>query len=341
MKFRTAVLLLALCLLLSACGGAPAAAPQAPDGTAVKVPEGKEPSGGAETPPAPGSGGKSLPSLAEDEEPTVITCRVVDGAEDGNLLLAELDEGLYGGSGVYRLNLQNGGPRVTIMYGDRPAGKSQPMAVPVYLDGEPADASALEDGMAVDVAFNGFVAESFPAQFGEVYSVSAWTRGRGRSPMGTAYDLCGLYLQVLDDLWRKDPALNENIAMAALDLSHAPGELTEGEKAALVWRFGELHGVEAFAATFEELKEQGYLTSEPLGDGAPEGAAFVYWEDGCFFALTPNENHEGESYSLPVIFFDAEKWRSSLAAYCFYDCSAMWAEGGIWTGYQIGSELIS
>ena len=328
MKFRTSALLLALCLMLSACGGAPAGEPQGPDGTAVKTLEGESSPGNA-------------PSLAEDEEPTVVTCRIVDGAEKGDLLLAELDEGLYGGSGVYRLNLQNGGPRVTIMYGDRPAGKSQPTAVPVCLDGEPAEPSVLEDGMAVDVAFSGFVAESFPAQFGEVYSVSAWSRGRGRNPMGTTYDLCGLYLQVLDDLWQKDSGLNEGITLAGLDLSRAPGELTESEKAALAWRFGEMHGVEVVTGTFEELKEQGYLSSEPLGDGAPEGAAFVHWEDGCLFSITPNEDHEEEMYSLPTLFFNAEKWRSSLGAYCFYDCSAMWAEGGSWTGYQTGSEMIS
>ena len=251
---------------------------------------------------------------------TVLTCRVVDGAEDGNLLLAELDEGLYGGTGVYRLNVKD---------------------VPVTLDGEAAEPSVLEDGMAVDVAFNGHVLESFPAQLGEVYSVSAWSRGRGRNGGGTMFDLCGLYLQVLDDLWQKDPALNGDVSQIALDLSRAPGELTEGEKTALVHRFGELHGVEAFAATFEELKEQGYLTPEPLGDGAPEGAAFVRWEDGCLFSITPSEDHEGESYSLPTLFFNAEKWRSSLGAYGFYDCSAGWGQVSTWNGYQIGSEMIS
>lgn len=305
MKLWKRVFILTLCLLLTAC--APAAeTPESPART--------------EGPAAPADPAGVPPSLAEDEEPTVLTCRVVDGAEDGNLLLAELDEGLYGGTGVYRLNVK---------------------AVPVTLDGEAAKPSVLEDGMAVDVAFNGHVLESFPAQLGEVYSVSAWSRGRGRNGGGTMFDLCGLYLQVLDDLWKKDPALNEDVSQIALDLSQAPGELTEGEKLALVHRFGELHGVEAFAATFEELKEQGYLTSEPLGDGAPEGAAFVRWEDGCLFSITPSEDHEGESYSLPTLFFNAEKWRSSLGAYGFYDCSAGWGQVSTWNGYQIGSEMIS
>ena len=305
MKLWKRVFILALCLLLTGC--APAAeTPESPART--------------EGPAAPADPAGVPPSLAEDEEPTVLTCRVVDGAEDGNLLLAELDEGLYGGTGVYRLNVKD---------------------VPVTLDGEAAEPSVLEDGMAVDVAFNGHVLESFPAQLGEVYSVSAWSRGRGRNGGGTMFDLCGLYLQVLDDLWKKDPALNEDVSQIALDLSQAPGELTEGEKLALVHRFGELHGVEAFAATFEELKEQGYLTSEPLGDGAPEGAAFLHWEDGCLFSITPSEDHEGESYSLPTLFFNAEKWRSSLGAYGFYDCSAGWGQVSTWNGYQIGSEMIS
>lgn len=327
MKFRNLLIPLALCLLLAAC--APAESPEAP--------------GGMEPPAADLPGGEAPPSLAEDEEPAVLTCRIVDGAEDGDLLLAELGEGLYGG--VYRLNLERGGLEETLTYNSIPgipAGKAEPAAVPVRLDGEEADASVLEDGMVVDVAFNGSVLESFPAQFGEVCSLSAWTQGRGRTPAGTCFDLCGLYLQVLDDLWEKDKGLNEDIAIAGLDLSRAPGELAESEKAALAWRFGELHGVEVVTGTFEELREQGYFTAESLGEEAPEGAAFLHWEDGCFFKIEPNEDHEDEVYSTwSVLFFNAEKWRSSLGAYTFYDCSAMWPQGGTWTGYQIGSEMIS
>lgn len=311
MKLWKRVFILTLCLLLTAC--APAAeTPESPART--------------EGPAAPADPAGAPPSLAEDEEPTVLTCRVVDGAEDGNLLLAELDEGLYGGTGVYRLNVKD---------------------VPVTLDGEAAEPSVLEDGMAVDVAFNGHVLESFPAQLGEVYSVSAWSRGRGRNGGGTMFDLCGLYLQVLDDLWQKDPGLNDGITLAGLDLSQAPGDLTESEKAALAWRFGELHGVEVVTGTFDELKEQGYFTASAISTPAPEegedySRLWYQWEDGCLFSITPNEDHEGELYSLPAVFFNAEKWRSPLGAYCFYDCSAGWPEFGTWSGYQIlGGEMIS
>ena len=80
MKLWRFGLTLALCLSLSACGSAPAAGPSSPGGE-----------GGADTSRtgapagAPGSGGSRL-SLDPDEEPAVVTCRIVDGAEDGDLL---------------------------------------------------------------------------------------------------------------------------------------------------------------------------------------------------------------------------------------------------------------
>lgn len=310
MKRWTLFLCAYFCLcLLSACAPAaktPEAEAEPPAAAAA------DPSGGS---PAPAA---DAPSLDPDEEPTLTLFRIVDGAEDGNLLLAKLCR--CAGADVYRL----------------PVG-----GVPVTLDGEAADPSVLEDGMPVEVAYNGLTLETFPAQMGEVYSIAAWSRGQEENPGGTCYDLCGLYLQVLDDLWQRDPALNENISLAGLDLSQAPGELTESEQAALAWRFGETHGVEVLTGTFEELREQGYFTAEPLGEDAPEGAAFLHWEDGCFFSIRPNESHGEEPYSLPTLRFDAEKWRSSLGAYILYDCSAVWPMMGTWSGYQIGSEMIS
>ena len=264
-------------------------------------------------------------SLEHDEEPVWLTCRIVDGAEDGTLLLAELDEALYGGHdglhdgrSVYRLTV------------------TEDMAV--TLDGTAATAADLRDGMPVEIAFDGAINDSFPGQLGQVWSINAYSTGTRQSPGGGYYDLCGLYLQVLEDLWEADAGLNGGAEVVGVDLSQAPGDLTDSEKAAVVWRFGELHGVETVAGTYDELAEQGYITGEPL-EGT--GAQFWQWENGILFSITPSDGHEGEAYSLPVLFFNAEKWRSSLGAYYFFDCSCLWPEGGTWSGYQVGAEMIS
>lgn len=317
---KKCLLSLLLCLgLLIACGGPAPAASSSPSD-----------SGGAasgQTQPAEPDG---VPSLAEDETPAWLTCRVVDGAEEGVLLLAELDAPLSGGrgehhdgKGVYRLRVS--------------------ADIPVYLDGQPASAADLRDGMPLEVAFNGLVLESFPAQLGEVYSVSGYSTGSAQCPGGSYYDLCGLYLQVLDDLWKRDPALNETISTVSLDLTQAPGGLLESEQSALCWRFGELHGVEVLDLTFEELRDQGYLTATAISTPKPEedSPLWYQWENGCLFSIRANGSHGAECYALPVLFFDAEKWRTPLAAYCFYDCSALWPEVGTWEGYSIGSEMIS
>ncbi len=323
MKKHLPLLPLCLCLaLLTACASpSPTGSPAPPEG-------GAEPP--ASVPPAADGG---APSLAEDETPVYLTCRIIDGAEEGNLLLAELDaplaggkDGRHDGKGVYRLCVAED--------------------TPVYLDGQSASAGDLADGMPLEIAFNGTVLESFPGQLGQVYSISGYSIGTPQCPGGSYYDLCGLYLQALDDLWQRDPALNENVSLVSLDLSRAPGDLLESEKSALAWRFGELHGVGVLDLSFEELRDQGYLTASSLSTPAPEegedfSRLWYSWEDGCLFSITPNESHQEEVYSLPILFFNAEKWRTPLAAYCLYDCSALWPEMGTWSGYKIGNEMIS
>ena len=317
MKLRKLLFALALCLSLTACQSAPAESVESPAPAETPVTAAADPE---EVPPAPAA---DAPSLAVDEEATTTLFRIVDGAGEGNLLLAKLCRCI--GADVYRL----------------PVGD-----IPVTLDGAAADASALEDGMVVEVSHNGVTLETYPAQFGQVYQIAGHSIGSEENPAGTCYDLCGLYLQVLDDLWQKDPGLNDGISMAGLDLSQAPGGLTESEQAALAWRFGEMHGVEVVQGTFDELKEQGYFTASAISTPAPEegegdSPLWYQWEDGCLFSITPNENHTEEMYSLPTLFFNAEKWRSPLGAYCFYDCSAVWPEVGPWTGYSVDSEMIS
>lgn len=240
--------------------------------------------------------------------------RIVDGAESGNLVLAG-----EGAGQVYTLSL-NGAAEV-----------------PVFLDGQPAQADALEDGMMVEVSFDGTVLESYPSQFGEVYSLSGYSLGTVQNPGGSHYDLCGLYLQVLDDLWNRDPGLNSNISYVSVDLSEAPGGLTAGEREAIAWIFGCAHQAESLSLTLEELAEQGYLK-----EALPGSENTLYeWEDGVLFCIDSGEWEEGEIYSLPALKFNARKWRSPRGAYFFEDCWAVWPEMGTWSGYEIGDEAIS
>lgn len=247
---------------------------------------------------------------AAPEQTATLTCRIVDGAEEGSLLLADLENA----GGVYRLGVGEG--------------------VSVTVDGEEASAADLTDGMEVTVIYDGMVQESYPMGFYEVYALEAVT-----PPGGSYTDLCGFYLQVLDDLWQADDGLNGDTV--GIDLSQAPGGLTEAEQAAVAWRFGELHGVSARAAAFDQLVEKGYITADPLDEGDPDGPAFYQWEGGCLLTVTPHEGEETEAYSLPVLRFDAEKWASSLGAYCFYDCTAVWPEFGSWSDYTVRNEMIA
>ena len=176
------ILLILLCLgLLASCTPQPASDPS----------------------PAPDNP-STTPSLAQDEEPTWLSCRIVDGAEEGELLLAELDHPLndhelnhHGGKSVYRLSL-NGirgkeevQPDGTILAVDLANN-----GISIYLDGEPAEPSDLKDGMSVELSFDGAIEESFPGQLGEVYELHAYNIGTPQCPGGSYYDLCGLYLQV-------------------------------------------------------------------------------------------------------------------------------------------------
>lgn len=294
MKRITGILALLLSVfLLAGCGGQEQAGEEDPPVT-----------------PSPDAGGTE-DEITCVEPPVSALFRIVDGAEDGRLLLAALDEADSGG--VFSLNL---------------------CETAVWMDGELADAAVLEDGMAIRVTWDDSILETYPAQLSGVRSIEAWSLGTAQDPGGGFYDLCGFYLKVLDDLWQRDPGMNEGVAVAGLDLSNAPGGLTESEKQAVAWRFGELHGVDVITGNFEE-----YYTAVDLG--AEEGPALYQWTDGCLFTIEPYAADTGENYSLPVLRFDASKWRGPWAVYGFSDCSAVWPELGTWSEYSVGAEFIS
>ena len=256
-----------------------------------------------------------------EREQEVTSLRIVDGAATGQLVLAG-----ERASDVYMLDMKD---------------------IKVFLDGKKADASALEDGMMAEIVHSGWIQTTYPGQFSDVYEVRVYSLGSEKNPGGSYYDVCGLYLQVLEDLWNADPGLNSEIQYISVDLTDAPGNLTDGEKAAIAWIFGGKHGVQALTLSSEELKEQGYFTEIVYtGTGLPMSSddnrpkAYL-WEDGVLFTIIDNMGQDAVSYSLPVVKFNAWKWRTPLGAYWFSNCSAVWPQMGTWGTYNIEYEMIS
>lgn len=243
------------------------------------------PAGEVLTPPSTAPAGTETPAPT-GEDSAVMTCRLV-----GDGLLAEGEDGPYGGTAIFTFGT-DGDTVVTV-------------------DGEPAQVSDLRSGMLLTVTWNGAVAESYPGQLGPVYALTA--------DSGDTDDRCGLYLQVLEDLWETDPGLNTGLQELAVDFSGLT-DLTESEKAALAWEFGSAHGLMPITGTWEELVEQGYIDGENL----------IWNGSGCLFTLTGSAE-EG---------FQAEKWASGLGAYFFTDCTARKSADGSWT-YQVGGHAIA
>ena len=281
------IFLLSLCLLLTGCASSPAPAEEVIPPTCGESPAKANPTCG------PGV-------------PYRITCRIVDGAETGQLLLAEHGET---GSGIYTFSMDS-------------------------LAFEPQFAEPLRNGQLIDIYYESFT-EAWPMNFGGVTAIEIVNGGFD--------DRCVLYLDVLEDLWAADSGLNGGVEIIGVDLSQT--SLSPTEQSAVSWVFAGNHGGELVEGSVADLAEQGWITATPLsisgsGIDLSEPQHYFYeWENGCHFSIT-EQPMEG-TYGLTPVTFDAQKWRSSLGAYFFRDCTALQSARGEWSEYQIGSELIS
>ena len=239
-------------------------------------------------------GGQETTDAAQPQgEP--LSLRIVDGAGTGIFTLAGEDA-----SAVYTASADE---------------------LTVYLDGSLASPADLRNGMTLTVEPGYELLETWPAQFAgaTVYADSAEKDGYG--------DLCGLYLTVLEDLWTDDSALNENITYISVDLTDAPGALTDGEIAAVAWLFSGRHNAQPLTFGFEALKENGFVNEAEL-----------YWPDGALFSIKASDHAK---QSAKKITFDAEKWRSGTGAIFFTDCTAKRGKDAAWDGYKPGGYAIS
>ena len=256
----------------------------------------------------------------KQETDTALTLTIVDGAKTGELLLAgdSADE-------VYTL---------------------ETAGVKLLLDGKAAKPSALQDGMSIEVDGQGVGQDGFPRQLKDPREIRAYSPGTKGHPAGPYQDLCGLYLQVLEDLWEKDSGLNSGVKYLSVDLSKAPGGLTEGQQHAIAWCFATNHEAEPLMLTHQELAEQGYLTELPSGNEEITGEApqpIYEWEDGLLCSITPVQEGRPEEAELPLsdtLRFRITKWRTPLGAYFLDDCQASWDETGAWS-YSISREAIA
>ena len=173
----------------------------------------------------------------------------------------------------------------------------------------------LKTGEQVWLSFDGSIEETQPAKLGAIDAAVIPDDG---------FDgLCGMYLEALDLLWEKDPALHEGIVQIGFDL--ASTRLTGSEQEALALTFARAHGsLPVVLGTRQELTDRGLIDGENLA-----------WPDGVLLSLTEKESGEGE------VLFDAEIWRSGLGAYYFYDCTSRRVTGGGWTLFQVGGEAVS
>jgi hypothetical protein len=286
-SMKNLMFLLSLCLLLTGC-----ASPSAPAEEIV-------PPTCAETP------GEANPTCGPGV-PYRMTCRIVDGAESGHLLLAEYSETVRG---IYTLSMDS-------------------------LTFEPQFTEPLRNGQLIDVYYGAFT-ESWPMNFGGVTAIEIVNGGFD--------DRCVLYLDVLEDLWDVDSSLNDGVEVIGVDLSQT--SLSPAEQAAVSWVFAGNHGAELAEGSVADLVEQGWITATPLsisgsGIDLTEPQHYFYeWKNGCHFSI--KEHPVDGTYSLTPVTFDAQKWRSSLGAYFFCDCTALQSPLGEWSEYQIGTEAIS
>lgn len=239
-------------------------------------------------------GGEAAP---ENVDPVgALTLRIVAGAGTDRLVLAGEQSGE-----VYTLA----------------AGR-----LTLFKDGEAAALTELQNGMLLSFDPGFEQLETWPMQI-----TGATARVKSAADETDHGDLCGVYLQVLEDLWTDDSGLNGDITYISVDLHTAPGGLTDGEKAAVSWIFAGRHNAQSLQYSFEELKENGYIAENVL-----------FWEDGLLFGISEPENAKNTAKKLT---FDARKWRSGTGAIFYMGCTAERGTGVSWEPYKPGSFAIS
>lgn len=186
----------------------------------------------------------------------------------------------------------------------------------VSIDPLKEDLSTIRQGDFIEIGFDGLVLEIYPAIIANPDYIKFIDKGE---------DFVGLYHDVFKDLYETDSGLNKGIEFIAIDFTN-DNILMDSEKNALLYLISNTTQIETRLASYEDLLTQKLVSVD-------EETGFTQLNNGILFTIETSEL-EKDAFQ-----FTAEKWRSSLGAYVFYDCTAK-KEDGSWS-YKIGAEMIS
>lgn len=178
------------------------------------------------------------------------------------------------------------------------------------------DITQIEPGDMVEIGFNGVVLDIYPEIIANPDYVISTVKGE---------DFVGLYYKILLDLFEVDPALNSDINLIALNLSEEEN-LTDSEKKALLYLLWNQTQIETRMATYDDLIAENLISIE-------KGTGFAKMENGIWVDMKSTKAEKD------MFTFSVQKWRSSLGAYGFVDCTAK-KEDGKWS-YIVGGEMMS
>lgn len=180
------------------------------------------------------------------------------------------------------------------------------------------DDKAISPGSIIEIAYDGFTHQ------GDGDETASITNATQIRLLEQGDDLVGLYQTVFQDLFAKDPALNESLKLLAFDLSKAVN-LSKGEKKALLYLMEQTTGTPTREATYDELLAEKLIQKDERG--------FATFETGLLCKL------EVEDMQSDRFRFSVQKYKSALGTYGFSDCQAKRVNGS-WS-YTIGAEYIS
>lgn len=149
------------------------------------------------------------------------------------------------------------------------------------------DLDEVQIGDSIKITYNGIIMESYPAQIAAEYI----------NILESNLLISG-YITIIDEIYKEDSGLNNDIGMIALNLTEIEN-LSEEDKEILLMKLYNMYGLEVKESTYEQLLKEGLITEKGF-----------YFPSGILITISNSEYNE----SKKTLNYDIKKWRSGLGA---------------------------